>query len=146
MLKIIATPTLTQLSHNMRALKAQKDQLDALYNDAKQQLLQEPVMQQAIYNEMNTVNEKGTSLTGTVELFDTDGNLMVQIQKVGWDLKLSQPSAQRYLSEHPEASVFLEHQVKPKVRALLQAAQSDESLADALGIQYTEATPYVKMA
>ena len=145
MLKIIATPNLTQLSKNLQALKEQKQQLEALYKQAQVELLNDPVMQQAMHNEMNTVNEKGTSLTGTVELYDTDGNLLVAIQKVGWDMKISQPASRKYLTEHPEAAVFLDVVIKPKVRPLLQAATYDEALADELGVAYTESTPYVKV-
>jgi hypothetical protein len=145
MLKITATPSIQANIRHLKQLKAQKDQLDRLYKDAQQDLLNDPTVQQAIYNEMTQVNERGQSLTGTVELHDTNNQLLATIFKVGWDMKLSQPQAVKYLHDHPEAAVFLEPQVKPKTRNLIQAANHDESLTELLGLSYQEATPYLKV-
>ena len=146
MLKITATPELIKQLNHLKQIKQQKDQLDSLYKQAQQDLLNDPVLQQAIHQEMNTVNEKGLALTGTVELHAPDSSILATVSKVGWDLKISQPQAVKYLQQHPEAANFLEPQVKPKTRNLIQAANHDEDLADQLGLSYQEATPYLKLA
>jgi response regulator of citrate/malate metabolism len=145
MLKIIATPQIQGLIETAKEIKRQQQLLNEQLKIAQQNLLNEPVVAQSLYNEMNTVNEKGTSLTGTVEIYDREGDQLLSISKVGWDMKISQSLARKYLIEHPEASVFLEEQVKPKTRPLLEAAKHDESLVENLGIVYTESTPYVKL-
>lgn len=146
MLKITATPTLTQNIAHLEQLKQQKDQLDQLYKQAQQDLLNDPALQQAIHQEMTAVNEKGQSLTGTIELHAPDSATLATISKVGWDMKINQPQAVKYLQQHPEAANFLEPAVKPKTRNLIQAANHDEDLADQLGLSYQEATPYLKLA
>ena len=144
MLKIMSTPTLNELVAKAREIKALKDQYTQELKEIQEQLLTDPVLEQALINEMNQVNERGTTLTGTVEVYDAEGNQLLSISSVGWKLKMSQPSALKYLREHPEAAVFLENQIKPKTRELLKAATDDAELVDALGISYDSATPSVK--
>ena len=145
MLKIIATPQISYLIEQAKEIKKQQQQINEQLKIAQANLLNDPVMAQAIYNEMNTVNDKGVSLTGTVEVYDATGNPLLTVSKVGWDMKISQSLARKYLLQHPEASTFLEEQVKAKTRPLLEAAKHDESLVEELGIVYNEATPYVKL-
>ena len=144
MLKIMSTTTIEELIAKGKELKQMKDHYTQQLKEVQQQLLEDPVMQQALHNEMNTVNDRGTSLTGTVEVYDSKGEQLLSVSSVGWKLGMSQPSALKYRNEHPEASVFLDLQVKPKTRELLKAAAMDEQLVEELGISYDTATPSVK--
>ena len=146
MLKITATPQIQGLIETAKEIKRQQQLLNEQLKIAQNNILNDPIVAQSIYNEMSTVNEKGTSLTGTVEIYDPEGTQILTISKVGWDMKISQSLARKYLVSHPEASVFLEEQVKAKTRPLLEAAKHNESLVEELGIVYNEATPYLKLA
>ena len=144
MLKIMSTNTIETLIAEAKEMKRLKDHYTQQLKEVQAKLLEDPVMQQAMYNEMNTVNERGTSLTGTVEVYNSEGEQLLSISSVGWKMGMSQPAALKYRTEHPEASVFLDLQVKPKTRELLKAAAMDEQLVEELGISYDQATPSVK--
>lgn len=144
MLRIKSNPTISTLVEEARALKALKDEYTQKLKEKQQELLDDPVIQQALYNEMNKVNERGTALTGTLEVYDPEGTHLMTITSVGWKLQMNQPNAHKYLREHPEAAVFLETQVKPKTRELLKAASSDPDLVETLGLSYDVATPSVR--
>jgi hypothetical protein len=146
MLRIIENQNLRDLITKAKIAKEEKDRATKEYNAVMEEIKQDPILQQSIYNELCALSKKGTSLTTSVEVYDAAGNKRLSVTKVGWSLSLSQTAASKYYHEHPEACVIIDQVLKAKAKPFIKEATTNPQLLTELGVTYKEETPYYQVA
>jgi hypothetical protein len=144
MYKIQQTPQLAAKIEEYREAKQAADLAKAKLDAAKQAVLDDPIMASARMIELNRINEAGTALSGSIEVYDAAMTKVLTVSNVGWKIKFDQSLAMEHLSSHPGAEAYLRREVKLDTRAFLKAAARNEELVDEVGLVYQDATPSLK--